>query len=72
MKQFARACLSILCLAVFVVSSTAQRPIDFSELDKHVPEELKEKNTPGAVITIINGDQVVEFLFTELYGAKKK
>ena len=33
--------------------------IDFSELDKLVPAELKEKNTPGAVIAIISGDQVV-------------
>jgi len=59
MKQIARACLSVLCLAIFVVPSTAQRAVDFSELDRLVPEELKEKNTPGAVITIISGDRVV-------------
>src|SRR5829696_8945141 len=58
MKQFARACLILLCLTVLVTQSTAQ-PIDFSELDKLVPAELKEKNTPGAVITIISGDQVI-------------
>ncbi len=33
--------------------------IDFSELDKLVPAELKEKNTPGAVIAVVSGDQVV-------------
>ena len=43
-------------LAVSTIRSAA---IDFSELDKLVPEELKEKNTPGAVITVISGDQVV-------------
>ena len=32
---------------------------DFSELDKLVPDELKEKNTPGAVIVVISGDKVV-------------
>ena len=62
-------CLITLCLAVFVVESTAKPPtgkpvssppaVDFSELDKLVPEELKEKNTPGAVITVVSGDQVV-------------
>jgi CubicO group peptidase (beta-lactamase class C family) len=39
--------------------ATAPPTIDFTELDKLVPTELKEKNTPGAVITVINGDQVV-------------
>jgi len=33
--------------------------IDFSELDKVVPAELKEKNTPGAVIAVVSGDQVI-------------
>ncbi|HEX7294486.1 MAG TPA: serine hydrolase domain-containing protein, partial [Pyrinomonadaceae bacterium] len=33
--------------------------IDFSELDRLVPEELREKNTPGAVITVISGDQII-------------
>jgi CubicO group peptidase (beta-lactamase class C family) len=58
-------CLMLLCLCVLVVDSTAKTPagkpvaIDFGELDKLVPEELKEKNTPGAVITIVSGDQVI-------------
>jgi CubicO group peptidase (beta-lactamase class C family) len=39
--------------------ATAPPTIDFTELDKLVATELKEKNTPGAVITVINGDQVV-------------
>ena len=34
-------------------------PVDFSELDKLVPAELNEKNTPGAVITVISGDAIV-------------
>ena len=62
MKQI--ACLIVLCLAVFVTESIAKpggaKPaVDFSELDKLVPAELKEKNTPGTVIAIISGDQVV-------------
>ena len=58
-------CLIALCLAVFLTESTAKpgvkplRAIDFSELDKLVPAELKEKNTPGTVIAIVSGDQVV-------------
>lgn len=68
MKQLAHICqLVLLCLIVLVSESTAKPdkpvnsppPIDFSELDKLVPEELKEKNTPGAVITVVSGDQVV-------------
>lgn len=55
-----RACLILLCLIVLLTESTAKPgPIDFSELDKLVTEELKEKNTPGAVITVVSGDQVV-------------
>jgi len=57
--------LIALCLAVFLTESTAKpgvkplRAIDFSELDKLLPAELKEKNTPGTVIAIVSGDQVV-------------
>lgn len=61
--------LIVLCLAVLVVEATAKPPagkpvsspppVDFSELDKLVPAELKEKNTPGAVIAVVSGDQVV-------------
>src|SRR5215217_9008724 len=71
MKRVAResCCLIVLCLALLVTHSAARpgsgKPtssppaIDFSELDKLVPSELKEKNTPGAVITIVSGNQVV-------------
>lgn len=59
MNQIARACLIILCLAAVVISKPGATPVDFSELDRLAAEELKEKNTPGAVITIISGDQVV-------------
>ena len=66
MKQIAcRVCLIALCLAVLVTQSIAKpgaKPVpavDFSELDKLVPAELKEKNTPGTVIAIVSGDQVV-------------
>ena len=55
MKQIACPCLILLCLSVSVTA----KPIDFTELDKLVPAELKEKNTPGAVITVVSGDQVV-------------
>jgi Beta-lactamase len=33
--------------------------MDFSELDKLVPGELQDRNTPGAVIAIVMGDRVV-------------
>jgi CubicO group peptidase (beta-lactamase class C family) len=53
----------LLLLCVFTNGSFAKPitnpTIDFSELDKLVPAELSEKNTPGAVITVISGDQVV-------------
>ncbi len=60
-------CLILLSLAVFRTESHAKPdkpvssppPIDFSELDKLVAEELKERNTPGAVIAIVSGDKVV-------------
>jgi CubicO group peptidase (beta-lactamase class C family) len=55
MNQIARACLILLCLALCATA----KPIDFTELDKLVPAELKEKNTPGAVITVVSGDQIV-------------
>ena len=61
--------LIVLCLGLLIThaiakpgsskSTTAPTAIDFSELDKLVPTELKEKNTPGTVITIISGEQVV-------------
>lgn len=51
-------CLVVLCVGLFVVESTA-KPIDFRELDRVVPEELKATNTPGAVIVVISGNQVV-------------
>ena len=47
--------LILLVLGVFINALA----VDFSELDKLVPEELKQKNTPGAVIVVISGDQVV-------------
>ena len=59
-------CLILLTTAVVTQSNakpdkpvSAPPPIDFSELDKLVTEELKERNTPGAVIAIVSGDQVV-------------
>ena len=70
-RQF--CCLMLLSLSVLVSQSLAKpggspapnKPsgsppgIDFSELDKLVPAELKEKNTPGAVIAVVSGDQVI-------------
>lgn len=64
--------LIVWCLAVFVAEVAAKpgspvlaKPsrstpvVDFSELDKLIPTELKEKNSPGAVITVISGDSIV-------------
>src|SRR5690349_19714355 len=47
-----------LLLLLFVTTPTHANP-DFSELEKLVPEELKQRNTPGAVIAIVSGDRVV-------------
>ena len=54
----------LLLLVAFVAYARGNTPtktsdIDFSELDKLVPTELKERNTPGAVIEIVMGDRVV-------------
>ena len=51
----------LLCLLLFATQAIAKPTpaIDFSELDKLVPAELKQKNTPGAVITVVSGDQVI-------------
>ena len=67
-----RSCLLIVCVGFFLSSATAKprvppaekpasapQTIDFSELDRLVPEELKEKNTPGAVIAVVSGNQVI-------------
>ena len=74
MKQASHAsrklcCVIALLVTVLVAQSSAKHnatsptnqpsAIDFSELDKLVPAELSEKNTPGAVITIVSGDQIV-------------
>lgn len=53
-----RFLLSLLCLCLFAIPSTA-KPIDFSELDRVVSEELKERNTPGVVIAVVSGNGVV-------------
>ena len=50
---------SILFLFLLLAIPATANPLDFSELDKLVPEELKERNTPGAVIAIVSGDRVV-------------
>ena len=57
--------LSINATAKPRVATSGSRPVntaqavDFSELDRLVLEELKEKNTPGAVIAVVSGDKVV-------------
>ena len=52
-------CLGFLITQAIAKPKTVKPPIDFTELDKLVPAELKEKNTPGTVITVISGDQIV-------------
>lgn len=46
-------------LMLLLVTIPAQANPDFTELEKLVPEELKERNTPGAVIAVVSGDRVV-------------
>jgi len=36
-----------------------QKQIDFAELDKVALEELKQRNTPGAAVTVIKDGQVI-------------
>ena len=62
-------CLCFALLSFFRYATAKPRPgdsiksqpaeVDFTELDKLVPIELKERNTPGAVIGIVMGDRVV-------------
>jgi CubicO group peptidase (beta-lactamase class C family) len=52
-------CAFFLLLLFLVPAELDAKPPDFSELEKLVPEELKERNTPGAVIAIVSGDRVV-------------
>ena len=69
MKRCAREIcwLVVFCLGLVVTPTITKprmpaatpTPVDFSELDKLVPAELNEKNTPGAVITVISGDAIV-------------
>ena len=63
MKSLMHLSLAIVILTLHCLTSTAKPTIspeiDFTELDKLVPTELKEKNTPGAVIAIVSGDRVI-------------
>ena len=65
MKRAREICwLVVFCLGLLITQAIAKPkavkpPLDFTELDKLVPAELKEKNTPGTVITVISGDQIV-------------
>jgi len=52
-------CVCLLMLLVVPAAELIAKPPDFTELEKLVPEELKERNTPGAVIAIVSGDRVV-------------
>jgi CubicO group peptidase (beta-lactamase class C family) len=64
-SNITRSLLSLLLILLLantakpLLAAARQEQIDFSQLDKVVLEELKEKNTPGAAIAIIQGDRVV-------------
>ena len=51
--------LKLALLLLMCVTAPAHANPDFSELEKLIPEELKQRNTPGAVIAIVSGDRVV-------------
>src|SRR5688572_32347746 len=59
MEKRPKILLAALCLTLLFQATAKPQSIDFSELDKLVPEELKEKNTPGAVIAVVSGDRVI-------------
>jgi CubicO group peptidase (beta-lactamase class C family) len=67
MNRIITAVLTILLTAP-LLTTTFAKPVhrakapedpNFAELDKLIPEELKQKNTPGAVVTIVSGNRVV-------------
>ena len=57
MKRF--VAMIVLCFVVLVEPASSAPVVDYSELDKLISAELAEKNTPGAVITVISGDKTV-------------
>ncbi|HJQ71594.1 MAG TPA: serine hydrolase domain-containing protein [Blastocatellia bacterium] len=60
--RITRSLLSLSLIALLTHAakpSLAQEQTDFSQIDKVVVEELKERNTPGAAVAIIQGDRVV-------------
>jgi len=68
MKRAREIWLVVFCLGLLITQAIGKpgsikpattSPIDFTELDKLIPTELKEKNTPGTVITVISGDQII-------------
>jgi CubicO group peptidase (beta-lactamase class C family) len=65
MNRFLIALISGIFLFSTTVLAKPVRPTkapeesNVDELDKLVPTELKERNTPGAVIAIVSGDRVV-------------
>src|SRR5678816_2840163 len=58
-------CLGLLITQAIAKPKAVKPAIDFTELDKLIPAELKEKNTPGTVITVISGDQI---LYQKAFG----
>src|SRR5687768_8203399 len=61
-------CVCLLMLLVVPAAELIAKPPDFTELEKLVPEQLKERNTPGAVIAIVSDDRVV---YQEAFGVAK-
>jgi CubicO group peptidase (beta-lactamase class C family) len=68
MKRAREIWLVVFCLGLLITQAIGKPgsikpattpPIDFTELDKLILTELKEKNTPGTVITVISGDQII-------------
>ena len=65
MRRARIICWSVVFCLGFLITQAIAKPravkpaVDFTELDKLIPAELKEKNTPGTVITVISGDQIV-------------
>ena len=51
--------LKLALLLLMCVTAPAHANPDFSELEKLIPEELKQRNTPGAVIAIVSGDREI-------------
>src|SRR5688572_1469334 len=59
LKTYILLCLFICLLGFSQTSFAQQKPLNFSELEVTINEELRATNTPGASVAVVVGDRVV-------------